>query len=92
MSIGRTNPPRPLGAATATAELDATMPRTPRKAAGDALPPVGMSGPAGARRRFLREYEAFHADLRERDPSAWAELEAERRAWDATLLDGLEDE
>ena len=44
------------------------------------------------RRLFLHEYEAFHAELRERDPEAWAELEQERRAFDGTLLDGLQDE
>lgn len=44
------------------------------------------------RRLFLHEYETFHAELRERDPDAWAELEEERRAFDGTLLDGLQDE
>jgi hypothetical protein len=43
-------------------------------------------------RLFLQEYEAFHTELRERDPEAWAELERERREFDGTLLDGLEDE
>jgi hypothetical protein len=44
------------------------------------------------RRLFLHEYETFHAELRERDPEAWAELERERRELDGTLLDGLQDE
>jgi len=44
------------------------------------------------RRLFLREYETFHAELRERDPEGWAELERERREFDGTLMDGLEDE
>jgi hypothetical protein len=41
--------------------------------------------------RFLRDYERAYAGLRA-DPQAWAEVEAERRAWDGTLLDGLEPE
>jgi hypothetical protein len=32
---------------------------------------------------------AGYAELRA-DPEAWAELEAERRLWDATLMDGLD--
>ena len=44
------------------------------------------------RRLFLHEYETFHAELRERDPEGWTELEKERRAFDGTLLDGLQDE
>ena len=43
-------------------------------------------------RLFLAEYEAFHTELRARDPEAWAELEQERREFDGTLLDGLENE
>lgn len=42
--------------------------------------------------RFLREYETFHAALRERDPDAWAELERERAGFDGSLMDGLQDE
>lgn len=37
---------------------------------------------------FLKEYEAAYAELR-KDPEAWAEVEAERRAFDGTLMDGL---
>jgi hypothetical protein len=40
-------------------------------------------------RLFLHEYETFHAELRERDPEGWAELELERREFDGTLMDGL---
>ena len=40
------------------------------------------------RQLFLEEVNAAYADLRE-DSSAWAELEAERAVWDATLEDGL---
>ncbi len=40
---------------------------------------------------FLKEYEDAYAKLRD-DPVALAELEAERRAFDGTLMDGLEDE
>jgi len=43
------------------------------------------------RERLLDETNAAFAALK-RDPKAWkAELE-ERRAWDATLTDGLEDD
>jgi hypothetical protein len=41
--------------------------------------------------RFLKEYEEAYARLRD-DPAALAEFEAERRAFDGTLMDGLEDE
>jgi len=82
------------------------MPRTPRNAGGRAILRSLLArlrderqAPAAAqvledaeRRLFLREYETFHADLRERDPEAWAELERERQAFDGTLMDGLEDE
>jgi hypothetical protein len=40
-------------------------------------------------RRFWDQVEAAAGDLR-RDASAWQEELAERRAWDATLADGLE--
>ena len=40
------------------------------------------------RRRFLEETNAAFATLR-KDPAAWTALRAERREWDATLLDGL---
>jgi predicted transcriptional regulator len=43
------------------------------------------------RNRFLEDVNAAYAVLRD-DPSAWAELEAERSAWDSTLADGLPDE
>ena len=39
----------------------------------------------------LKEYEQAYAKLRE-DPAALADFEAERRAFDGTLMDGLEDE
>ena len=82
------------------------MPRTPRNADGRAILRSLLArlrderqAPAAAqvledaeRRLFLRDHETFHAELRERDPEAWAELERERRAFDGTLLDGLEDE
>ena len=40
------------------------------------------------RRRFLEGVNAAYGALRA-DKKAWAELEQERRAWDATLADGL---
>jgi hypothetical protein len=42
------------------------------------------------RRRFLDECNAAYARLKA-DPKAWKKELAERRAWDATLGDGLED-
>ena len=45
----------------------------------------------GERERFLEEVNAGYAALRE-DPKASAELDQERRLWEATLADGLEDE
>jgi len=40
---------------------------------------------------FLKEYEQAYAELR-KDPEAWAEVRAERSAFDGTLMDGLERE
>jgi len=40
------------------------------------------------RKRFLEEVNAAYASL-SGDPKAWATIEAERREWDGTLLDGL---
>jgi hypothetical protein len=40
------------------------------------------------RQRFLEQVNAAYASLRA-DPRAWKAVEAERRAWDATLPDGL---
>ena len=40
-------------------------------------------------RRLLDESNAAYRSLRA-DPKAWAEIEAERAAWDATLDDNLE--
>jgi hypothetical protein len=39
-------------------------------------------------RRFWDATNAGYAALRA-DPVAWAEVEAERKLWDATLMDGL---
>ena len=41
------------------------------------------------RELFLKEYQEAYAALRE-DPEAWADVEAERGAFDGTLMDGLE--
>jgi hypothetical protein len=41
------------------------------------------------RRRFMEAFNRRYAELRD-DPQAWAEIEAERREWDATLRDGLD--
>lgn len=42
------------------------------------------------RRRFLDECNRGYARLKQ-DPKAWAAELEERRAWDSTLSDGLED-
>ena len=41
------------------------------------------------REMFLREYEQAHAALQE-DPDEWAQVQAERRAFDGSLMDGLD--
>ncbi len=40
------------------------------------------------RQRFLEQVNAAYATLRA-DPRSWEAIEAERRAWEATLPDGL---
>src|SRR3954447_17455673 len=42
-------------------------------------------------RTFWEAVNAGYAALRA-DPQAWAEVEGERKLWDATLLDGLDPE
>jgi predicted transcriptional regulator len=41
------------------------------------------------RKLFFERLNAGYAELRA-DPEAWAEHLAERKAWDATLMDGLD--
>jgi predicted transcriptional regulator len=41
------------------------------------------------RKLFFEQLNAGYAELRA-DPQAWAEHQAERRLWDATLMDGLD--
>lgn len=43
------------------------------------------------RHRFLEDVNVAYAALRD-DSRGWAELEAERAVWDATLEDGLPEE
>ena len=43
------------------------------------------------RKRFFEEMNAAYEALRA-DPQAWAEELEERRAWEATLMDGIDDE
>jgi hypothetical protein len=43
------------------------------------------------RKLFFEQLNAGYAELRD-DPEAWAEHLAERRLWDATLMDGLDPE
>ena len=40
------------------------------------------------RRHFLERVQLAYGSLRE-DPKAWGEMQAEQRAWDGTLADGL---
>jgi len=40
------------------------------------------------RQRFLEQVNAAYATLRA-DPRSWETIEAERRAWDVTLPDGM---
>jgi predicted transcriptional regulator len=41
------------------------------------------------RQLFFEQLNAGYAEPRA-DPEAWAEMEAERKVWDATLADGLD--
>ncbi len=41
------------------------------------------------RKVFFEQLDAGYAELRA-DPKEWAEVEAERKVWDATLMDGLD--
>ena len=41
------------------------------------------------RKVFFEQLDAGYAELRA-DPKLWAEVEAERKVWDATLMDGLD--
>src|SRR5437588_6903232 len=41
------------------------------------------------RKLFFEKLNAGYAELRA-DPQAWAEHQAEREMWDATLMDGLD--
>lgn len=43
------------------------------------------------RQRIIREANEAYSALRA-DPEAWAEVQAERTAWEATLADGLDHE
>ena len=43
------------------------------------------------RLEFWRQFNEAYARLHD-DPVAWAEELAERRLWDTTLMDGLEDD
>jgi hypothetical protein len=40
-------------------------------------------------RKFWEAVDAGYAALRA-DPAAWAQVEAERKLWDGTLMDGLD--
>jgi hypothetical protein len=44
---------------------------------------------AYSRKLFLEQVNAGYAELRA-DPAAWSEHLAERKLWDATLMDGLD--
>jgi hypothetical protein len=49
---------------------------------------VGKALDAYRRQVFFEQLNAGYAELRA-DPQAWSEHLAERRDWDATLMDGL---
>ncbi|HEX8696305.1 MAG TPA: hypothetical protein VF746_28055 [Longimicrobium sp.] len=53
--------------------------------------PPDLPDEAERRRRFFAEVNAAYDALRA-DPAAWEEELAERRVWEATLMDGLEDD
>ena len=56
---------------------------------GDSMQDIlGRAIEAYRREVFMQEANASYAALRH-DPQAWADWQAELRAWDATLLDGL---
>ena len=60
--------------------------------AGVAMPVVLQAAIESYRRqRIVEEANAAYAALRA-DPVAWAEELEERRAWDTTLMDGMDDE
>lgn len=57
---------------------------------GESMPTVlERAVEAYRRQQFLEEANRAYAALRT-DPQAWAEELEERRAWDATLADGLD--
>jgi predicted transcriptional regulator len=59
--------------------------------AGESLPEtLAKAVEAYWRDHFFRQLNQGYAALRS-DPKAWEEELAERRLWDATLADGLED-
>ena len=53
--------------------------------------PKRISTDDEARRKFFEAFNAEYAEL-QADPEAWEQVLEERRVWDVTLLDGLEDE
>ena len=57
---------------------------------GESVPTlVGRAAKDYRDKLFWDEANAAYAALRA-DPAAWADFQAERRAWDATLGDGLD--
>ncbi len=50
---------------------------------------TGQTLDAYRRKLFFEQLNAGYAELRA-DPEAWAEHLAERKLWDATLMDGLD--
>jgi hypothetical protein len=51
---------------------------------------TNLANESGDCETFLRAYEQACAELRS-NPEAWAEVQEERRAFDGTLMDGLEE-
>ena len=72
-------------------ETHATL-RSLSAAAGQPIPDVVAAAVEMYRRaQFVEAANAYYARLRERDQDWQAEL-AERKLWDATLLDGQEED
>jgi len=59
---------------------------------GESMPAIlDKAVEAYRRQRFLEDVNRAYAELRG-DAKAWAQEQSERREWDATLCDALEDD
>ena len=82
-----------LAMAEASISISETAHRQLRELAEWSGVPIAEALERAAREQYDRQFweavNAGYAALRA-DPQAWAEVEAERRRWDATLMDGLD--